>query len=201
MSRWYQNLELEDSIRPNSNISESNEANFDDLISQDYKEEAEGEDVEEVEGQETEETNIPEFHAYSDFISKSPAYQWLLENLNRQFLLAPAKPDLIEVIRRKIISSLPPSHKVSRKNASKAYKMIFEVDWDLLAFVKEQEYREEAHQAIGMAIVLTGSDKDAQALTCSQYLCQTWPSTGEQLMWLVKNVLRNGPDCPDTCKS
>jgi hypothetical protein len=49
----------------------------------------------------------------------------------------------------------------------------FGIEWDPLAFVKEQEYREKPDEAVEIAITLTGPAKDAQALTCAQYLCQT----------------------------
>ena len=55
-------------------------------------------------------------------------------------------------------------------------------------------------EAVEIAITLTGSSKDAQALTCTQYLCQTWPSAGEYTMRLVKDVLRSGLAIDSTCK-
>jgi len=97
----------------------------------------------------------------------------------------------MEAIRREIISSLP---------FAEAYKITFGIEWDPLAFVKEQEYREEPDEAVERAITLTGSAKDAQALTSAQYLCQTWPSAGEHTMRLVKDVLRCGPGHRHTCK-
>jgi hypothetical protein len=101
----------------------------------------------------------------------------------------------MEAIRQKIISSLP--HEVK---STEAHKVTFVIEWDPLAFVKEQEYREEPDEAIEKAITLTGSAKDAQALTCAQYLCQTWPSTGEHTTRLVKDVLRSGPGHRHKCK-
>jgi hypothetical protein len=146
------------------------------------------------------EANMPELLAYRDFIYKSPAYEWLLASLRREFLLAPVEPNSMEAIRRKIIHFLPSSHKVSRKKSAEAYKMTFEIEWDPLAFVKEQEYREEPGEAVERAITLTGSAKDAQALTCAQYLCQTWPLAGEHTVRLVKDVVRSGPGHRHTCK-
>lgn len=150
--------------------------------------------------EENEETYMPEHLAYRDFIFKAPAYEWLLANLRREFHLCPAEPNSMDAIRRKILSSLPSSHKVSRKKSAEAYKMTFGIEWDPLAFVKEQEYREEPDKAIEMAITLTGTAKDAQALTCTQYLCQTWPSAGEHTIQLVKDVVRSGPGHRHTCK-
>ncbi|KAI9764589.1 MAG: hypothetical protein M1840_008318 [Geoglossum simile] len=192
MSNWYQTLEdPEDSVTPDPDFGDLNEANVDDLVDRKPNEEA-GEGV-------YEETNMPELSAYRDFIFKAPAYEWLLASLRREFLLSPAEPNSMEDIRRQIICSLPSSHKVSRKKSAEAYRMTFRVEWDPLAFVKEQEYREELDEVVEIAITLTGSAKDAQALTCAQYLCQTWPSIGRHTIRLVKEVVRGGPGHRHTC--
>ena len=106
----------------------------------------------------------------------------------------------METIRQKIIHYLPSAHKVSRKESAEAYKITFEIKWDPLAFVKEQEYREEPDEAVEIAITLTGSAKDAQAITCAQYLYQTWPLVGEHIIQLVKDVVCSGPGPQHTCE-
>lgn len=189
MRNWYQ--KTEDHVPPDHEIHDFNEASVDDLMNQDSNEENEEENAE---------TNMPGLLAYRDFVFKAPAYEWLIASLRRECLLALAEPNTMEAIRRKIISSLPSSHEVSRKKSAETYKMTFGVEWDPLAFVKEQGYREEPDEAVEIVITLTGSAKDAQALTCAQYLCQTWPSAGEHTIRLVKDVLRSGPRHRHTCK-
>jgi hypothetical protein len=193
MSLWYSNWEdPEDDVHPDTRIHDSIEASVNDLIYPDSNKGAEEEENEEI--------NTPELLAYRDFIFQNPAYEWLLASLRRELLLAPAEPNSMEAIRREIIYSLPTSHRVSSKQPAEAYKITFQVGWDPLAFVKKQEYREEPAEAVGIAITLTGSAKDAQALTCAQYLCQTWPFAGEQTVRLVKDVVRSGPSHRHTCK-
>ncbi|KAL2824352.1 hypothetical protein BDW59DRAFT_162455 [Aspergillus cavernicola] len=142
-----------------------------------------------------------QFLAYKDFISKAPAYEWLLATLRRELLLAPAEPNSMEAIRKSIVTSLPSSNKISRKTAAEAYIVTFVTDWNPLAFVKEQGYKEDPDEAVETTITLTGSANDAQALTCAQYLLQTWPSAGGHIMKLVKDVVRAGPANRNTCKS
>jgi hypothetical protein len=62
------------------------------------------------------------------------------------------------------------------------------------------EPAEITEEVVAKVITLTGSAMDAQALTCEQYLCQTWPSAGEYIIRLVKDVVRGGPDHRHTCK-
>lgn len=78
--------------------------------------------------------------------------------------------------------------------------MTFRMEWDPLAFIKEQEYSEELDETMETAITLTGSARDAQALTCAQYLRQTWPSAAEHIIRLIKDVVRNRPGHRQECK-
>jgi hypothetical protein len=149
---------------------------------------------------EEEDLNMPELLAYRDFIFQAPAYHWLLASVRRELVLAPAERKSMEAIRDKILVSLPTSHKVSKHRSAEAYKATFEIEWDPLAFITEQGYVEEPAEALERAITLTGSTKHAQALTCAQYLLQTWPTTGRHIVRLVKGVVRHEPGHRQVCK-
>ncbi|KAI1872535.1 hypothetical protein JX265_005415 [Neoarthrinium moseri] len=69
--------------------------------------------------------------------------------------------------------------------------LTFTVDWDPVAFLAAQEYGGPIHEAVAKAITLTGDLRDAQALSCQEYLAQTWPSSGPLLMQLIENLIRN----------
>jgi hypothetical protein len=142
----------------------------------------------------------PDSDLYHDFIVKSPAYSWLVASLQREATLTRATPDLMGDIGDKILSVLPSIHKVSRRAPSMECKATFELDWDPLSFVKEQQYVEKADEALKRAITLTGSTNDAQALTTSEYLTQTWPATGKFVMQLVVDVVRNTTGYHATCE-
>lgn len=163
----------------------------------DFMDKAPNEEAEEEE--EHEEIDTPQLLAYRDFVFKASAYEWLLASLHKEYLLIPTEPNSMEAIRHKIISFLPSAHKVSRRKSPDVCKIIFVIDWDPLAFVDEQAYKEEPNEAVAEAITLTGSAKNAQALTCSQYLCQTWPLAGVHTIRLVKDVVRSGPGRRHTC--
>jgi hypothetical protein len=180
---WYEREEITQSDAPPQPSINDCGKGADYLISQQIDEEGEGQEG-------NEEINMPGLLAYQDFILDSPAYEWLLANLRRETLLVQADPNSMLAIRLEIIGSLPPSHIVSRKRSAQAYKITFDISWDPLAFVREQNYGEEPEEAIEKVITLTGSARDAQALTCGQYLCQTWPSTGEYAIRLVKDAVR-----------
>jgi hypothetical protein len=140
--------------------------------------------------EEEQDINVPELAAYRELFSKSPIYQWFLARLRREILLAPMELNSVGKIRETTISSLPYSPTLSRYNSSQAFKMVFEMVWDPIAFVKQQEYLQKPSEAIEFAIILTESTIDAQATTCGHYVRQTWPMTGEHTLEMIRNAIR-----------
>ncbi|KAJ6260647.1 hypothetical protein Dda_4874 [Drechslerella dactyloides] len=143
--------------------------------------------------------NTPQLPVYRDFIFNSPEYEWLLGTLQRKLLPGQAEPNFMEIIRQDIVKSFPSSHKVSKNNPAEAFRMQLILHWDPMAFVHSQGYKEEPDKAIARAITLTGSSTDAQALTCEQYLHQTWPFTGKRLISMIKDVVRDIPGNMHQC--
>jgi hypothetical protein len=139
--------------------------------------------------------------AYREIIINSPAYSWLIANLQRETLLTRANPDFLKELEDRVLSALPTSHRVSRRISSQAYKATFELDWDPMLFVREQDYVENPSDALERAITLTGQMNDAQAATTRAYLSQTWPTTGGHAMQLVTDVVGNttGEPATSTC--
>lgn len=177
---WVNNLDYLDEFEPDR-IPENQDMGEDPL-----QEDHPDQDYEEDGG-----ANGFDLSAHRSLISASAAYRWLLVTLRRESLLE-LKCSKMEDIRQTILSSLKASQKISRSRPAEAFHTTFLINWDPIAFLKEQLYEENLEDAIDKVITLTGSAKNAQALTTLQYLRQTWPVTGEHVLQLVKNVLR-GP--------
>jgi hypothetical protein len=128
---------------------------------------------------------------YQDYVLHSPAFHWLISTLLTEISLTRQRVDVMRTIRNQILGTLPSLHEVSRKKSSKEYRATFEMDWDPLSFVKDQKYQESPDQAIERSITLTGCPGDAQALTTGQYLAQTWPASGAEVMGIVAETMRN----------
>ncbi|KAI1363885.1 hypothetical protein F5Y08DRAFT_340210 [Xylaria arbuscula] len=78
----------------------------------------------------------------------------------------------------------------------------YRVDWDILAFFEREGYEEPHHEAIVLAITITGSGSAGQVLTTKQYLEQTWPLTGLSTLELLQNILRSAKhEAKMTCTS
>lgn len=140
-------------------------------------------------GYDTEDIDLPELRMYRDSIIETVAYKWLLADLGKHCRLIPSDPDVMTEIRGKILQSLPTTHRFSRREPSASYKMTYSVDWDPMSHLKDQGFKGESSEAISTAITLTGSANTAQALTSSQYLQQTWPSSASLVLENIQKAL------------
>jgi hypothetical protein len=160
----------------------------------------ENDDVEDEEDDNVDDGRDPtnRLSRYGKLVVQAPAYQWLLASLKREYQLTCAEPNIMKDIRQEIIRYLPAPRKISRSRSAEAYRVTFQVNWDSLAFLSEQGHK-DPDKVIETVVALTGSNRDAQAQTCIEYLCQTWPQTGKHVMDLIKIVMRKS-DMPHHCK-
>lgn len=136
----------------------------------------------------------------NNWFLETPAYKSLIANIERECRIVPSTPNLMEDIRRKISNSLSSFCGTDPSPVSQSFRLTYKCKWDPLAFLKEQGYKEQPGSAIETAITLTGSDASAQAQTCIQYLGQTWPSIGLQVLQLIKDVVQSGPGVQHICR-
>ncbi|KAJ5113958.1 hypothetical protein N7456_002492 [Penicillium angulare] len=132
----------------------------------------------------------PDTGPYRNFILGTSAYRWLIATLQKEAIMTRSNPDIMHEIGKGILKALPSSHTVSRRRPAKEYRGIFELDWDPLSFLMEQQATDPPHEAVKKAITLTGAASDGQAITTGAYLSQTWPATGDVVMQLVVDVLK-----------
>lgn len=138
---------------------------------------------------------MPDTQGYRDVAFESPAFKWLLAAMGRELILTPGSTyDAAARLRARILDAFPQKQAISSRSAAPVFTMEFELHWEIGAFMNTQ-YREKGKQArLGDVITITGTGTDAQALTCSEYLDQTWPCTGAGLLATVQEAL-------DTLKS
>jgi hypothetical protein len=147
--------------------------------------------------------DLPGLNSYREFIIGTTAYEWLIRAVRRELELVSSEPNSMESIASQIrqkVFSLPSFRNISRNASPQECKIMFTIPWDPRAFVKEQEYQEMAADAIARAITLTGAAGNTQALTCEQYLKQTWPLSGKHTIQLVQDVVRSDKDSQHTRK-
>lgn len=143
--------------------------------------------------------NLPEHTEFWSLITSSPVYEWLLGSLRRKLHLQPAEPNVQDAIRDRILETLPSSRRVSRYDQPTIYQVEFLLNWDPASFIAEQEYDTSKEGFLGKIITITGSGQDAQAMTCLQYLQQTWHSYGADILQLVEATLLSERDYKHSC--
>ncbi|KAH0595471.1 hypothetical protein MHUMG1_06646 [Metarhizium humberi] len=128
-------------------------------------------------------------------VTSSTAFRWLLCRVHRETILTSSEAGTMQAIAtqiRQILYARRENCLISSKRGPPMCSMVFQSDWDPLAFVCEQEYAEEAEDAVeGAIVIVQGVNRDAEAMPCSEYLSRTWPLFGEDFMRLVKHVVRS----------
>jgi hypothetical protein len=179
ISRWLKNLDQPESEETPS-LSTTDRAGS---IHDEIKESTDDDDEFDNDWQNT------ESNTYRELVTRNSAYEWLLATLQGELLLKAAENDVKDDIKRQIMRSLPSSDIISRKKCPLSNKMTFILYWDPLGFLKNQKYDRESAFAIESALTVTGDAYNAQAVTCGQYLRQTWPTNGEHTLALIKDLV------------
>jgi len=130
----------------------------------------------------------PRYQEVRSFLLDGPAYQWLLKNARSSALLTERKGTILEAVTRKIDVTLS-SMRTLKSPRSQVFRANLDMDWDLPNFLKGQEYDTTLEIAVERAITVTGSTSNAQALSCMDYMCQTWPSSGREVVRVLQKAL------------
>ncbi|KAL2794134.1 hypothetical protein BJX66DRAFT_338119 [Aspergillus keveii] len=157
-----------------------------------------GDTVDGPEGSETQESSSEEkdnnttsrrLVRYLDSILESPAYEWLVGSFQKSISLGFLEKQSMSDIAAAVLQSFPPSPPVSRKSGAEAVKASFVMEWSPIAFFKGQRYDGRADVIFDKVLTLTGSLDDIQAMTCGEYMRQTWPATGIHIVTAIKKAL------------
>lgn len=126
---------------------------------------------------------------YRTLATGTSAYHWLLSAIRKELTLVVEQEEILGNIHKEVGRILPPISKISTRRQADAVKVLYVLLWDPTTFISEQEYSEERTMAMERAITLTGTLRSAQALPCLQYMRQTWPTNGEQILRLIQKLM------------
>ncbi|RAH42641.1 Pfs domain protein [Aspergillus brunneoviolaceus CBS 621.78] len=135
---------------------------------------------------------------YLLLIQASSAYSLLLKRIRRERMIALPGPRHGARIRETILEALPKTQRISRRAPSQSFNITLKTYWDPVIFMEEQRYEETADYAFERVITTTGCFSSAQALTIWEYMDQTWPCTGCDVLSLVKTTITKGVKEPVT---
>jgi len=128
-------------------------------------------------------------------VFNSVAYRWLVACLIQKLTLEVVNGnlDVRSRIHQDIYDVFEHSRYVGEQKASERCQMYFATDWNPTEFLTEQFGSQcDIGRLLGESLTLTGTATDAQILPCSEYLSQTWPTTGPKFLELLKKALVSG---------
>ncbi|OJJ95115.1 hypothetical protein ASPACDRAFT_48219 [Aspergillus aculeatus ATCC 16872] len=137
-------------------------------------------------------SNRSQMQNYLLLIQASPAYPLLLKRIRRERMIALPEPRSGAGIRETILEALLKTERISRRAPSQTFNVALKTYWDPVIFMEEQRYEETADYAFERVITTTGCFSSAQALTIWEYMDQTWPCTGCEVLSLVKTTVTKG---------
>ncbi|CAG7562610.1 unnamed protein product [Fusarium equiseti] len=127
---------------------------------------------------------------YRELIFNSVAYRWLLAGLVQKLTLEVVNVNLNlrSRIHQDVCDCFEFSRHISRQK--ERYQMSIVANWNPTEFLYEQfGSRCDIGRLLGETLTFTGTATDAQILPCSEYLKQTWPTTGPAFLHLLKKAL------------
>lgn len=132
-------------------------------------------------------------------------YKWLITAIKRSIhIRIPSiqaqdhRNTLLQALES--IEAAPHLTRISPRRSPALYTTDYELPWNLMRFLREQEYdRRGCPDIVSRVITITGGAKFAQALSCKDYMEQMWPLTGADLVKLLEDIIR-APDQTNTGK-
>lgn len=141
----------------------------------------------------------------SDTIRSLVGYKWLITAIKRSIHIgipsSQAKSHRDKLLQAlESIEAAPHLTRISPRRSPALYTTDYEIPWDLILFLREQEYEcGVCPETVSRVITITGGAEFAQALSCKDYMEQMWPLTGADLVKLLEDMIR-APDQTNTGK-
>ncbi|KAJ3535266.1 hypothetical protein NM208_g7203 [Fusarium decemcellulare] len=135
--------------------------------------------------------SLVDLRGYRDIIFNSVSYKWLMTEITKGITLAVVEggDDVCTEMHAKVSACLEQNKSVSSHRPSERYTMRFLIEWNPTEFFHEQFSGDsDMEHLLEDTLTLTGSVTDAQVLPCAEYLRQTWPRTGPDLLNLLKTA-------------
>ncbi|KAF4497030.1 hypothetical protein FAGAP_6789 [Fusarium agapanthi] len=137
-------------------------------------------------------SHLSQMPKYRQFIQGSNAYRWLLAKIGQHRQLTCEKPismDKIGASIREDLRSHISQRKISRSQAPVWFEMIYILGWDPMRLMRHAGISSDFAKALPNILCLTGSWNEAQATTVAEYMEQTWPQSGGDIITLLQEIL------------
>jgi hypothetical protein len=134
----------------------------------------------------------PRYQEVRSFLLKSHAYNWLLKSARTSTTLTRTTGNTMRYVFQSVETALSPALTTRKMRSSHLSSQArFVMDWDVVTFLRRQNYCLSLDIALERAITITGSGTIAQALSCVEYMQQTWPFSGRAVLQILQKALRS----------
>ena len=132
----------------------------------------------------------PELISAKEYLINHTAFQWVITTLRR---LTDSKLCGFETINRIREFILTSSDLWIRTHHGKSFPAAhFKMRWAVNQFLHTDAYLRNGEHAIAAVVVLCGSEENAQALTCDEYMSMIWGLQGSAFLGQVQRALEVG---------
>jgi len=125
-----------------------------------------------------------EVHGLTLCLTTSEAYHQFQENLWKF-----TYPSMGTYIRSVLAPQIPD---LTSRGLEPICSIVVNVTWQVAEFILDQC---KSFDNLNDILTLTGSSNRCQALSCQDYMSQTWPNTGRNILDLIKLALEHGSSC------
>ncbi|KFY28123.1 hypothetical protein V491_00626 [Pseudogymnoascus sp. VKM F-3775] len=137
-------------------------------------------------------TNEVDLSIYHGIILKSPSYEWLLSSLKKECFLqwGLRQPRImVDNIRQNVLDKLP-TRTISKRRPNRGCGVKFIIQQnDDTEGGNRLLWKSISETLLSELITVTGCQEESQALTVKQYLHQTWPTCGLQLLSALQKAI------------
>jgi hypothetical protein len=119
-----------------------------------------------------------ELKEYRQALDNSEAFSWFVTVFKTYMTMQGVTASGMGTIRNTVMRKLASSVHVSPQERPPTYNLNITLDWGPVEFFQEQAYEGSPADVIGRIITVTGNSNIARAVSCQEYMVQTWPETG-----------------------
>ncbi|KAF3003992.1 hypothetical protein E8E14_007746 [Neopestalotiopsis sp. 37M] len=135
--------------------------------------------------------HLPDLAKYMKILHISYSYRWLLCAIEKtQVLQIPDRAAETCSIERQLINGMRMPGAMGM-HLNTFVELEFQVDWGFRVFHNEQAYSESLETVLETAITLTGNHNSVQAITCIDYVRQTWGTEGAELVLFLQKLVQS----------
>lgn len=139
-----------------------------------------------------------QFEPHRKKLQNSRAYSWLLSTVRQTLqmngdvaqVMKSQKARMLQMLRENTPSTY---RQISRDRKPNQYTIRFKLDWNMLIFMKHQEYSDDdsARGIVRQIITLTGHQGTVYATPLGDYMTTVWPSTGIDIVEFFEDFWEN----------